>query len=174
MKDVESELPPDVVPSAGEQAVPTPQQVHSLTKIHGRGGLLQTPKSQALLELEETGIRGGGMVLLRAIVLGLEDDLRRERIASSEAKLESDSWREKFFSEKEKAAVLQTQIDALTRMKILQNVLLSVGGIFGGLGVKLLVDDKTGLGAIFLVTGAVFLFTGWLWPTGFSKKEQPR
>jgi hypothetical protein len=115
------------------------------------------------------------MILLRVIIVGLEEDLNRERAASAKIKGESDSWREKYYSEKEKSAVFQTQIDALTRFKILQNVFLSVGGIFAGLGAKLLLDendDKKTSGILFLLVGIVFLFTGWLWPTGFRNKDK--
>jgi hypothetical protein len=174
MDDSHTDLPPESLPSATEQVVATSLQVASLTKIAQQGGIVQSPKSQAMLELEETGIRGGGMVLLRVIVNGLEEDLRQERIASTTARKDSDSWREKYHLEKEKAAVLQTQIDALTRLKTLQNVFLSIGGIFGGLGAKLLVDDKTGFGGLCLGVGVVFLFAGWLWPSGIRNKEQSK
>lgn len=174
MNDPQNELPPQTLPSAVEQVEATPVQVASLTKLSQSGGIVQTPKSQAMLELEETGIRGGGMVLLRVIVHGLEEDLRQERIASNAAKQAVDTWKEKYFLEKEKSAVLQTKIEALTRLKVLQNVFLSVGGVCGGLGAKLLVDDKTGVGMLCLVIGVVFLFAGWLWPTGFRDKDQSK
>jgi hypothetical protein len=174
MDDSHNEAPPLSLPAATDQVVATAKEAALLTKLSQSGGIVQSPKSQAMLELEETGIRGGGMILLRVIVAGLEEDLRRERIISNTAKQESDTWREKYFEEKEKAVVLQTQIEALTRLKILQNVFLSVGGVFGGLGAKLLVDDKYGFGGLFLLVGVFFLFAGWLWPTGFRNKSQSK
>ena len=172
MDDIKNELPPKEIPSAEEQSEATPTQIESITRLTQTGGIIQSPKSLAMLELEETGIRGGGMVLLRVIVMGLEEDLIRERTACRQTKKESDSWREKYYSEKEKTLVLQTQIEALIRLKILQNVFLSVGGIFAGLGVKLLFDNKETSGILFLFGGIIFLFSGWLWPTGFRNNKE--
>jgi hypothetical protein len=57
---------------------------------------VQTPKSQAVLDLEETGIRGGGMILLRTIVMGLEEDLRRARAETNDAEKELDGRNSRF------------------------------------------------------------------------------
>ena len=134
---------------------------------------MQSPKSQAVLDLEKTGIRGGGMILLRAVVMGLEEDLRRARTETTEAEQESDTWNIEYFSEREKSAVLRERIRALARVKILQNIFLSIGGPFLGLGARLLLESKEGLGAMFLVVAAAFLFAGWLWPTGFRNEDSP-
>jgi len=133
---------------------------------------VQSPKSQAVLDLEETGIRGGGMILLRTIVMGLEEDLRRARAETNDAEKELDTWRTNCFSEREKSAILRERIRALARVKLLQNILLGVGGPFLGLGARLMLERKAGLGALLLVVAAVFLFAGWLWPIGF-RNEKP-
>jgi hypothetical protein len=171
MDDQIIELPPESVPSAVDQAVATPQKVEALTRLSGSGGLVQSPKSQAVLELEATGIRGGGMILLHAMMTGLEEDVRRARAETIATEKEMDTWKTKYFSEREKAAVLRERIHALARVKLLQNIFLSIGGVFLGLGAKLMLESKEGLGAVFLALAAVFLFAGWLWPTGFRNEE---
>jgi hypothetical protein len=145
-----------------------------LTRLSGSGEIVQSPKSQAVLDLEGTGIRGGGMILLRAIVMGLEEDLRRARAETNGAEEELDTWKTNCFSEREKSAVLRERIRALARVKLLQNILLSIGGVLSGLGARLLLESKAGLGALLLVVAAVFLFAGWLWPTGFRNEEIPQ
>jgi hypothetical protein len=67
-----------------------------LTRLSGSGEIVQSPKSQAVLDLEETGIRGGGMILLRTIVMGLEEDLRRARAETNDAEKELDGRNSRF------------------------------------------------------------------------------
>jgi hypothetical protein len=77
MDETEKESPPLLNRSASEQTAASPEHVQSLVKASGVGGFVQTPKSQAMLDLEEKGIRGGGMILLQVIVNGLEEDCAR-------------------------------------------------------------------------------------------------
>ena len=35
-------------------------------------------------------------------------------------------------------------------------------------------ESKEGLGVMVLLVAAAFLFSGWLWPTGFRNEETPR
>jgi hypothetical protein len=57
MEERQIELPPKAIPQAEEQAVATSQQVELLTTLPKTGGIIQSPKSLAMLELEETGKR---------------------------------------------------------------------------------------------------------------------
>jgi len=166
MAETENDLPPESLPAAKDQAAATPEQAQALTKISGTGGMVQITPSEALLELESSAIRGNAMLLWRVIVGALEGEAKRERAASAQARAESDSWRDKYYAEKETTAVLQERLRGLRQIKVLQNALQSVGGVFCGVGAKLLFDKSTGLGTLLLVVGAAFLVVGWLQPPG--------
>jgi hypothetical protein len=136
----------------------------------GQGALRPFPvsPSEALEEIEVSGVRGNSMTLLRTMVSMLEAGLKeaRERIVVLEGKIESTL---KEYNERDKAvAVLERELENVGKLKLLQSVLLTVGGIINGIGVKYLMDGKA-LGLIALAVGCLLLIAGWLWPLGAKR-----
>jgi len=164
-RGVALEAPPKTDVVAVEQNPVTPQETGTLLKrIGSPGALAEYPKSSAVRELYETGVRGGGMVLLFTMVHGIESELR-------ETKAQLDSLRQLHQDECLKTARLEAQLASERKLKILQNVLLTGGGLLNTLAVKLLFDQQKPAGVMLLVLGFALLFTGWLWPKGGNSKR---
>jgi hypothetical protein len=164
--------PPKIDATASNQTLVTPAQAEALTRHDGIGGIAQFQNTEALIEIGEAGLKGPSLVLIRAIVGKMESDLRREQAKNEALEADRDNWKDKFYLGKETVSVLEERIRGLTKMKLLQNVLLSAGGVFVGLGAKLLLDQKQNSGLLFISFGLVFLFTGWLWPVGAKANDQ--
>ena len=164
-RDLVKENPPAVQILAIDQVVSTPPDSSAIKQMMKSGGLTEHHLSQALLDLKETGIRGNAMPFPLTIVLNLEMRLRR-----AEESLEY--WRSLCEKERLKSAVLETQLAAERKVKILQNVFLTVGGLLNTLGVKLIYDKQTPTGLAMLGLGIALQIAGWLWPRGGSNKSK--
>jgi hypothetical protein len=165
---VSQEEPPQTTSRATEQRAATPQESRALlTPMGSSGALGQYPKSEALYGLLEVGLRGSSMVLTHTMVHELESELR-------EARLELRELRESFRKECLTSAVLSSQLDAERKMKILQNTLLTSGGLINAAGIKLLFDQQALLhasGVVLLAVGVILTVAGWLWPKGGEVKK---
>ena len=106
------------------------------------------------------------MILTHTMVHELESELR-------EARQELRELRESFRKECLTSAVLRSQLDAERKMKILQNTLLTSGGLINAAGIKLLFDQQAlhASGVVLLAVGVILTVAGWLWPKGGEVKK---
>lgn len=105
------------------------------------------------------------MVLGTAIVRDMETDLR-------ETKDELKTLSAKHHDECLRTAVLKGQLHSERRLKILQNVLITGGGLLNAMGIKLLFDQQQlhSPAFVFLAVGMLLTVGGWLWPKGGETK----
>lgn len=135
------------------------------------GGVGQYPVAGAIKELVEAGVRGqAGMVLLYTLIKRLEEDLKNAREETKDAVRDLDKWRTDYYSESRTSAVLKAQVKAAGRMKILQNALLTIGGLTTGIAIRFLVQQFSGAALAAAMCGGLLLVAGWLWPV--SAKEE--
>lgn len=157
------EAPPTPVVVAVEQKVTSASEATTyIAAPKSRGSLGECPKSEALEQLQEIGIRGSGMVLLRSMVLDLES-----RYNKTETALQISQ--EKLQSERLSNAVLTAKLEAERRMKVLQNVFFTAGGLLNAVAVKLIFDNQQPVGLTLLAVGIALIFAGWLWPKGANR-----
>lgn len=166
--DPPDEVPPTTVVVAVDQRIATPQETHTLLRpTPSLGALGQCSKSEAFYTLMEIGLRGGSMVLGHAIVRDIEIDLR-------ETKVELKTLSERYHNECVRTAVLEGQLRSERKLKILQNVLITGGGLLNAMGIKLLFDQQQQLHSpalVFLAVGILLTVAGWLWPKGGEQKK---
>jgi hypothetical protein len=159
------EAPPPTVALAVDQRVATQQETRTLLQpMTSPSALAEYPKSLALYELSEVGLRGTSMVLLRTMVLEMEASLR-------EARGELKTLHEMYNGEHLRTAVLEGRLRADRRLKILQNVFITVGGLVNTVSVKLLFDRQQSSGLFFLAVGITLVLSGWLWPKDGEEKR---
>jgi hypothetical protein len=159
------EAPPTTVAVAVDQRAATPQDARPLLQpMTSPSALAEYPKSLALYELSEVGLRGTSMVLLRTMVLEMEASLR-------ESRAELKTLHEMYNGEHLRTAVLEGQLRSDRKLKILQNVLITVGGLVNTVSVKLLFDKQQSSGLFFLVVGTALVLSGWLWSKVGGEKQ---
>jgi hypothetical protein len=135
------------------------------------GGLAQFPLTTVVQAISELGIKGhSAMALLFASTKRLESDLLEERKEKASSISELNSFKEKYFQEKENNAVLKERVTSAQRLKTLQNVFLTLGGLLAGLGGQNLIQRYEGSSLILTMLGLCFLIAGWLWPNPISKE----
>lgn len=163
--DESLEAPPKTDAVAIAQNSATLQETGALIKrMDAPGAFAEYPKSSAVRELYETGVRGGGMVLLFSIVHGMESELR-------ETKKELERLRQSYHEECLKATRLEAQLSSERKLKTLQNIFLIAGGLLNTLAIKLYFDKQESVGLILLVLGLALIFTGLLWSRGVDSKK---
>ncbi len=161
-----AEAPPPTVALAVEQRVATSQETGSLLKpMNTPGALGHYSASQVLYEMDT--VNRGSMLLLRSIVINAESKL-------GDAEQELKTLREQYHNKCLEAAVMSTQLREMQKIKILQNVLITVGGLLDAAAIKLLFEKQQWIqlfGVGLLVLGVVLTFAGWLWPKGLEAKK---
>jgi hypothetical protein len=158
------DTPPDFSVAAQEQKSPTAQEAKLVLRYTGVSGAIgQYPTTEALRALSDTGIRGSAMFLLLPIVHNLECQLEA---ATKELK----ELREMYHQECIKTSKLEQELEGAKKLKVLQNVLLTGGGILNTVGVKLILDQQHVPAALLITVGVLLLFAGWLWSFGGKKK----
>jgi hypothetical protein len=159
------EVPPKTDVVAVAQGPATPQETRAFIKrMDAPGAFAEYPKSSAVRELYESGVRGGGMVLLFSIVHGMESELR-------DTKRELETLRQSYHEECLKNARLESQLASERKLKTLQNIFLIGGGLLNTLAIKLYFDKQEPVGLVLLVLGLAFIFTGLLWSKGGNPKK---
>jgi hypothetical protein len=124
-----------------------------------------TSLSDTIRNLSESGVRGSaGIAILHTCVSMIESNSNRIQEERNKAKLESTEWRDKYHAEEIKCARLSERLKSAGRMKVIQNILLSWGGIMGGLSLKYIIDGNNNWAIYVLIISIILLFAGWLWP----------
>jgi hypothetical protein len=165
---VAKEPPPATPTIAIEQRESDPRDAKLFRPQYSAGGLAEFPKSQALEELQDVGIRGGGMILLRTMVLDLEGRLKIAEDAR-------DQWREQYEKEHVRAEILEIQLAESRKTKILQNVMITAGGILNSFAVNLIADKQNtnviAAGGLLFAIGITLILAGWILPFSGKRKK---
>jgi len=137
------------------------------------GGLDQYPLTTVVKGITDFGIKGNAaMALLFASTKRIESDLNDERTDRKKIMADCDSWKEKYFQQKENNSILKERLVASTKIKTLQSVFLTLGGIIGGIGIKNLMEEFTGISVTLSIFGLCLLVCGWFWPNYISKEDK--
>jgi hypothetical protein len=172
MESVPDDTAESLPPSAQTQApaglpVEQPIAVHTDT-----GGLQQYPASDAVRFAAESGMvrNQAAKILLQSLVQLRETDLADTRQERRLAREEGDRYKENFFKEQTKSAVLAERLRGDLNMKKLQNAIITLGGALLGVGLQpLLAAFSMGYFLVALL-GLLLLLIGWFYPN--EKKEQ--
>jgi hypothetical protein len=163
--DTNLDTPPKVENISAAQSSGTPQETNALAKFASSPGTFaEYPKSSAVWQLYETGIRGNAMVLLFSIVHGIEAELR-------DVKDELKSLRQSYHDECLKTARLEGELSSERKLKKLQNMFLIFGGLLNSLAVKLYYDEQKSIGLLMFVIGLAMILVGLLWQRGANSKQ---
>jgi hypothetical protein len=149
------QLAPDklVVIEAGSSTAGIPQ-----------GEIGQYPLTATVRAMQEYGIKGfSAMALLCSHTERIETDLVEARRKNEELREDLNTIREKYYAAKEQLAVLSERLASTGKMHTLQNVLLTLGGVSLGTGVRMMLDTFTGTSIAVALLGAVLLLFGWFW-----------
>lgn len=168
MNDHAPEIPPpepEKPGSDGTQSASSVEESKQIIKSKSIGGLSPYPFSDALRDISELGVRGqSGMVLLYAVIKRLESDLDEAREERKKSHDEAQDWRSKYHAASVENAVLRERLGGEERIKLLQNILITLGGIVLGVAIPNLNGQSFGLAFSSVLLGLLLLVGGWLWP----------
>lgn len=159
------------LPQQASQSPGAPIEV-SIVKDVTTGGFQQYPVSEAVRAAIESGLirNQGAKIFLESLVRLREADLADAREEKQLARVDVEHYKGNFFKEQTKTAVLTERLRGDLKLKKLQNVLITLGGVMLGVGLQpLFVSFSFGY-ALVAVLGIVLLMTGWFYPTE-SKEE---
>ena len=88
-------------------------------------------------------------------------DARAERKA---AQVSIDSLRDGYHTEQTNRAVLEERLRGETRVRGLQNIFITLGGVLLGCGLAPLLAESFAITIVFTVVGIVMLIVGWFYP----------
>jgi len=164
-KNANLEAPPKIDSLAIAQSLTAPQETNSLVKfVNNPGTFAEFPKTSAVWQFYEKGVRDGEKILLFSVVHGIESELR-------ETKDELNTLRKLYHEERLKTTSLEGQLSAERKLKILQNLFLIIGGLLNTLAIKLYYDKQESVGLMLLVLGLAMIFAGLLWPKGGNSSK---
>jgi len=154
------------------QAAGTSLEV-SVTTDTPAGGIQQYPVADAVRAAGEAGLirNQGAKIFLQSLVQLREADLADARQERREARNDVEHYKEAFFKEQTKNAVLIERLSGDIRFKKLQNVLITLGGVFLGAGLQPLFAAFSPVYCVVAVAGLVLLLFGWFYPTGPRKED---
>lgn len=153
------------------QIVASPIEIQPLIRGAPSGGISHYPLTDAIREISESGVRGqAGMILLQAFTKRLESDLSETKQEKNEGLAEVKKWKEDYYDEKEKGAVLRERLRISDRVKILQNIFITLGGMVVGVAVPNLRSEQNAWAIAGIILGACLLLIGWFFP--FRSREE--
>jgi hypothetical protein len=158
--------PPPPIPTSGVvQEVGAPIEL-SLISESKTGGLEQYPMTDAIRWAGELGMfRNQGLkVFLQTLCHLRETDLKDARVERKAEHEQAERFKEVFFNEKTETAVLRERLRGDLRLKKLQNVFLTIGGILCGAGLQPLLASFSAIYCIVTIVGLVLLLFGWFYP----------
>lgn len=159
--------PPEVLGSGSIQRNVKPEESQALVPVQSHGGLTQLPFSESLRELR--GIRGeAAMVLLCTHANRLEVDVKELRSEKEGLVKTSNDWMRSYYSEKERSAVLTSQLDGVSRVKNIQKFVGAIGGVVAGVAIPFSITGPLGWGLAGSAVGLLLLVAGF-WPTSVRK-----
>lgn len=122
--------------------------------------------SERIGSIGQGGIRGqASSILLQAAISHIENEKSQLRSERDLAMRNADSYKERYYEEKENAAVLKSERDAAKTQIRLRTILLSVGALISGYGLRAIGEAATQPWAWpSAVVGCAMLLAGWLSP----------
>jgi len=174
MDELNEELPPPSEIAAGQAAVETRRAVAIVPHAALTGDIAPVELSGALRELLEAGVRGqAGMLLLQTSAARLETELSTIRRERDEARNDASNLREKWFTAREDASVLRERLGGRKTIRLVQSVLLTLGGITAGIATPRLNETAGGWPIAATLLAALMLICGWL-PIDHWRQERQR
>lgn len=149
------------------------QEAELLSTVAGSSEIGAYPFSETVRDLGDSGVRGeSAMAFLALHAQRLEAELRDSREKLEETRERLESARDAFHDQKERVAVLEERLKGEDRFRFARRVMISIGGILGGVGGPLLTEEMTsGVGWFLTVGSAVLLLTGWLIPASSAEED---
>jgi len=148
-----------------------PNEVYQLKPARlSAGGIGHYPLTEAIREISESGVRGqAGMLLLFASTQRLESDLLVVRQEKDNAVKELNAMKINFFEKKEIVEVLKERLNSVRKLRLTQNVMITLGGMIAGTAASLLKANNIGWPIAGIVLGGFLLFAGWY---GFHDEKE--
>ena len=136
------------------------------SELSSSEGFSVPPLADVIKNLSDVGVRGmAGIALLCASVRMVESNSTLMRQERDKATSDAEGWKDKCHNEEIRCARLSERLISAGRMKVIQNILLSLGCIMGGLSAKFLIDGNNNWAMFLLIISVALLLLGWLWPT---------
>lgn len=127
--------------------------------------ITDTILTDTIRNLQDTGVRGqAAIALLQTGAYMIESNLQRITKERDNAVEQAREWERKYSTEDKKNAVLRNQIKNVGRLRTLQNVFVTSGGLICGTSAKYYIDENHSLAVMAFVAGVIFLLCGWFWP----------
>jgi hypothetical protein len=160
------------LPPEPEKTGVEPTQDHGEIEIKSlkgsaQGGISQSPLTDAIREISQGA---GPMILLEKFCQRVESDLLEVKEERNGASTEAEKWKDLYYAEKEKCAVLKESVKGSGGLKILKSIFLTLGGVVVGVAGPNLTLKENGLAIAGTILGLLLLFAGWFLP--FRSKEE--
>lgn len=143
-----------------------------LSTVTGPSQIDSYPFSETVRELSDTGVRGeSGMTFLALLAQRFESELREARRHLAECRERVEETRESYFEAKNRISVLEERLSGEEQFRTARRLMISVGGVLGGIGVPRLVSTGSGLGWTLAGFSLVLLLAGWIIPVSSDTEE---
>jgi|SRR5665213_549521 len=169
--------PPDVasesLPPSKQAAQSTCTEVEmSVVTDSNTSGIRQYVATDAVRAASGSGLfrNQSATIFLESLVRSRETDLADAREERRFARLEGERYKENFFKEQSENAVLTERLCGDLRLKKLQNVMITLGGVMLGVGLQPLLIAFSMVYCVVAVLGMILLIIGWWYPAN-SKEE---
>ena len=154
------------------QRPPSPDETKALVTVHSSEGIGHLPISDTIKEIQEAGVRGqAGMSLLWAIITRVENDVKDLKEELGRVRDSEESWREKYHAAHTECEVLRAGLKTDSRLRHLQNGLLTLGGLVGGVAAPFIVQARSPLAVVGTLVGLALIVGGW-WQLGEREKNR--
>jgi hypothetical protein len=164
-KLIQSILPP---PEKGEaQEIASPDATLKLAIFDkSQSGLEEYQMTDAVQQAFDSGVirNQAAKFFLPALCQLRETDLRDARAERKAAQVSIDSLRDGYHTEQTNRAVLEERLRGETRVRGLQNIFITLGGVLLGCGLAPLLAESFAITIVFTVVGIVMLIVGWFYP----------
>jgi hypothetical protein len=169
--DVASESPP--LSKEAVQSPGAPLEV-SIVTDENTGGLQQYPVSDAIRVAAESGLirNQAAKFFLQPLVRLREVDLADARKERQSAREDVEHFKENFFKEQTKNAVLTERLRGELKLKKLQNILITLGGVMLGIGLQPIFTVFSAAYFVVALLGLVLLIAGWFYPTDSTEENR--
>lgn len=161
------EIAPEILPAAkvALQSQGVPLEI-SPDENSSTGGLQQYQVTDAVRAAIDSGMikNQGAKIFLQSLVQLREADLADARQERQSARAEVERYKEMYFREHTTNAVLTERLRGELRLKKLQNVLITLGGVLLGVGLQPLLTTFSVGYFLVAILGLALLLGGWFYP----------
>ena len=151
------------IPNDPEVTGSTKDQEKASKSTETLPGIRQYPLTDTIRNLADSGVRSNaGLMLLVQSVQRLERDINEARKELNQKDEELKKMTSSYYEMKEENSVLKEKISSYKERHILQNVLITLGGLILGLSTPEFLDEQNTWSLIASLIGAIMLVFGWL------------